>query len=94
MAAALRADNGAIENGALKQGKKSNDASKMNGGSHLPRSPDPIRPSCYSKSTNECVPLLELCRRQGWMNEEDHKERKSELEIISKMLSALANARD
>lgn len=45
-------------------------------------------------SAFECVPLLELCRRQGWMSEEDHKERKSELEIISKMLSALANARD
>ena len=45
-------------------------------------------------SVFECVPLLELCRRRGWMSEEDHKERKSELEIISKMLSALANGND
>mgnify|MGYP001604824048 CR=1 FL=1 len=45
-------------------------------------------------SAFECVPLLELCYRRGWMGEEDHKERKNELEIISKMLSALANARD
>jgi len=45
-------------------------------------------------SAFECVPLLELCRRRGWMSEEDHKERKSELEIISRMLSALAHARD
>ena len=45
-------------------------------------------------SAFECVPLLELCCRRGWMSEEDHKERKSELGIISKMLSALANARD
>jgi four helix bundle protein len=37
----------------------------------------------------ECVPLLELCRRQGWIDEERCRALKEELEILGRMLSAL-----
>lgn len=40
-------------------------------------------------SVFECVPLLELCRRQKWIGEDYHKNMKDELEVLAKMLSAL-----
>jgi len=40
-------------------------------------------------SVFECVPLLEFCRRQKWIGEEDHNSLKGELEVLAKMLSAL-----
>ena len=42
-----------------------------------------------SGSVFECVPLLELCRRRRWIEEEDHNILKRELEVLAKMLSAL-----
>ncbi len=40
-------------------------------------------------SVFECVPLLELCKREKLLTEEDHASLKAELEILAKMLSAL-----
>ena len=40
-------------------------------------------------SAFECVPLLELCKREKLITEETHAGLKEELEIVSKMLSAL-----
>jgi four helix bundle protein len=40
-------------------------------------------------SAFECVPLVELCRRKKLMTEETCQELRVELEIISKMLTAL-----
>jgi len=40
-------------------------------------------------SVFECVPLLELCRRRGWIAYEYAKHLKEELEILAKMLTAL-----
>ena len=40
-------------------------------------------------SVFECVPVLELCRRQKLITEEKHTELKTELEVLSKMLTAL-----
>jgi four helix bundle protein len=40
-------------------------------------------------SAFECVPLVELCRRKKLMTEETCRELRAELEIISKMLTAL-----
>ena len=40
-------------------------------------------------SVQECVPLLELARRRGLLDEARHAEMKSQLEEISKMLSGL-----
>jgi four helix bundle protein len=40
-------------------------------------------------SVFECVPLLELCKRRGWIKRDDHAMLKNELEILGKMLSAL-----
>ena len=40
-------------------------------------------------SVFECVPLLELCRRQKWITEDYFKNLKEELEVLAKMLSAL-----
>ena len=40
-------------------------------------------------SVQECVPLLELSRRRGLIDEPKHTELKSQLEEISKMLSGL-----
>jgi four helix bundle protein len=40
-------------------------------------------------SVHECVPLIELCRRKGLLNEPTCTELKEELEEISKMLSGL-----
>jgi len=40
-------------------------------------------------SVFECVPVLELCRREKLITEEKHAELKAELEVLSKMLTAL-----
>jgi four helix bundle protein len=42
-------------------------------------------------SVQECVPLLEVCRRRGLIPQVDHGALKSNLEEISKMLSGLIN---
>ena len=42
-------------------------------------------------SVQECVPLLELARRRGLVNDARHAGLKSNLEEISKMLSGLIN---
>ena len=45
-------------------------------------------------SVFECVPVLELCRRQKLITEEKHTELKTELEVLSKMLTALLKGTD
>ena len=40
-------------------------------------------------STQECVPLLELARRQGLIQQSDHERLKADLEEIARMLSGL-----
>jgi four helix bundle protein len=45
-------------------------------------------------SVQECVPLLELARRRGLIQPEDHAKLKADLEEIAKMLSGLINAQD
>jgi len=45
-------------------------------------------------SVFECVPLLELCRRQKWVTDDYAKNLKEELEILAKMLSALIKGTD
>ena len=45
-------------------------------------------------SVFECVPLVELCRRQKLISEEICAELKAELEILSKMLTALVKGAD
>lgn len=45
-------------------------------------------------SVFECVPLVELCRRQELMSEEICAELKAELEVLSKMLTALVKGTD
>ena len=45
-------------------------------------------------SVFECVPLLELCRRQKLINEDHCTTLKGELEILAKMLSALIKGTD
>jgi four helix bundle protein len=40
-------------------------------------------------SVFECVPLIELCRRQEWIDEERCRALKEEMEVLGKMLSAL-----
>jgi four helix bundle protein len=40
-------------------------------------------------SVFECVPLLELCKREKLITEENYASLKAELEILAKMLSAL-----
>ena len=42
-------------------------------------------------SIQECVPLLELTARRGFLNPERHETLKNDLEEISKMLSGLIN---
>jgi len=42
-------------------------------------------------SVQECVPLLELAARRGFLNSELHETLKNDLEEISKMLSGLIN---
>jgi len=38
-------------------------------------------------SIQECVPLLELARRRALLNDPDHRELKSQLEEVARMLS-------
>ena len=40
-------------------------------------------------SVFECVPLLELCKRDKLITDEDHTSLKAELEVLAKMLTAL-----
>ena len=42
-------------------------------------------------STQECVPLLEVAMRRGFVTAQTHAELKSQLEEIAKMLSGLIN---
>jgi four helix bundle protein len=45
-------------------------------------------------STQECVPLLEVARRRGFIADADHAQLKSDLEEIAKMLSGLIRGLD
>src|SRR5258708_3335544 len=45
-------------------------------------------------SVQECVPLLELARRRGLIQNDAHAGLKADLEEIAKMLSGLINALD
>ena len=45
-------------------------------------------------SVFECVPVLELCKREELISEESHAEFKSELEVLSRMLTALIKGTD
>ena len=45
-------------------------------------------------SVFECVPLLELCKREKLISEEEWAELKAELEVLSKMLTALIKGTD
>lgn len=45
-------------------------------------------------SVQECVPLLEVCRRRGLIESLEHGRLKSNLEEISRMLSGLINGLD
>ncbi len=45
-------------------------------------------------SVQECVPLLELARRRGFIQPAQHDALKNDLEEISKMLSGLINSLD
>jgi four helix bundle protein len=45
-------------------------------------------------STQECVPLLEVARRRGFVNEARHAELRAELEVIAKMISGLIKGLD
>jgi four helix bundle protein len=45
-------------------------------------------------STQECVPLLEIARRRGFIADAQHAELRSALEVIAKMTSGLINGLD
>lgn len=45
-------------------------------------------------SVFECVPLLELCKREKLITEDSWADLKAELEVLSKMLTALFNGTD
>ncbi len=45
-------------------------------------------------SAQECVPLLELAKRRGLINDEQHADRHCQLEEIAKMISGLINSLD
>lgn len=45
-------------------------------------------------SVQECVPLLELAARRGFLKPELHLSLKAEVEVIAKMLSGLINGLD
>ncbi|MCG3180119.1 MAG: hypothetical protein BIFFINMI_02474 [Phycisphaerae bacterium] len=45
-------------------------------------------------STQECVPLLEVAKRRGFISEEKHAELRTQLETIAKMISGLINGLD
>jgi four helix bundle protein len=42
-------------------------------------------------SVQECVPLLEVARRRGFISDAEHSNLKSQLEEMAKMLSGLIN---
>jgi len=42
-------------------------------------------------STQECVPLLEVARRRGFIQDAKHAELRANLEVIAKMISGLIN---
>jgi len=42
-------------------------------------------------SAQECVPLLDVARRRGLIEQSDHEVMRHELEIIAKMISGLIN---
>jgi four helix bundle protein len=42
-------------------------------------------------STQECVPLMEIARRRGFLTSARHAEFHAELEVIAKMISGLIN---
>jgi hypothetical protein len=46
------------------------------------------------ESVFECVPLLELCKREKLITDEAWAELKAELEVLSKMLAALIKGTD
>ena len=43
-------------------------------------------------SVQECLPLLEIATRRGFIGPETHAQMREELEIIAKMISGLINA--
>ncbi|MFW5731798.1 MAG: four helix bundle protein [Planctomycetota bacterium] len=45
-------------------------------------------------SAQECVPLLEIARRRGFIEQADHDELRKALEEIAKMISGLINGLD
>jgi len=45
-------------------------------------------------SAQECVPLLEVAKRRGFIDETVHGELRADLEAIAKMLSGLINGLD
>lgn len=45
-------------------------------------------------SAQECVPLLEVARRRGFVDEATHAQLKADLEEIARMLSGLINGLD
>jgi len=45
-------------------------------------------------SAQECVPLLEIARRRGLINESQHTDLRTNLEEIARMLSGLINGLD
>jgi len=45
-------------------------------------------------STQECVPLLEVARRRGFIGDACHAELRTLLEVIAKMISGLINGLD
>lgn len=45
-------------------------------------------------STQECVPLLEVASRRGFIDDTGHKALRAELEVIAKMISGLINGLD
>jgi four helix bundle protein len=42
-------------------------------------------------SVQECVPLLEIAKRRGFLTDDGHRQYKASLEEISRMLSGLIN---
>ena len=45
-------------------------------------------------SAQECVPLIEIARRRGFIDEAQHAELRADLEVIAKMVSGLITGLD
>ncbi|KPJ55453.1 MAG: four helix bundle protein [Planctomycetes bacterium DG_58] len=45
-------------------------------------------------SAQECVPLLEVARRRGFVTDDLHASLRAEIEVIAKMISGLINGLD